>query len=282
MPTQEQMDAAVEQLNQTNEQVEAGLVALNQIQLEKEGVQAGIERLNKILTDTKKQFDDINSSLDNATTARAGVLSELEEMKRNVGSAEAELNATLNANGVAKAAGETQSKEIRDVQTRIISDAQLKVDTLVAKKGEIEKQIAPLADQVSRLSAQIISLNAQITSLNGQISVATQTLSDINTKIADAQQSLTDIQAKSDSLTSEITAKKAQSAGLDTDIAAKNSTIADLNQKIAGLDIELKKNSTHNADFLKARAVVVEMQRTNEQRADFLKSKYGEFEEPFN
>lgn len=282
LPTQAQIDQTIEQLDSMNKQVEAGLVALNQIKIEQEGVQAGIDRLKNILAETQTELTQVKGSLDSATSTRADVLSQLNDLETKLSAAKSDLDSTLTANSQAKITGVAQLAEVQLEQDKIVANAKAKVDVLTTKKTEIEKQIQPLADQIVRLNAQISSFNVQIVSLNSQIATATQTLSDLNVKINSAQQTVNDVQAKSDGLTSEITNKQAQSAQLDTDIATKQSLVSDLDKQIADSQAELAKNALTNADFLKARADVVAGKQTNQQREDLLRAKYGELGEPFN
>lgn len=282
MPTQAQIDAANEQLAQINKQVEDGLTALNQIKLEQQGVQAGIDRLNALKDHAQKTLDDVNSSLDAATAARAAVLTEKADLESKLNAAHADLQNTLSANDKAKTDGAAQTQEIADAQAQLVTDAKAQLATAQAQKDDVEKQIAPLADQVARLTKQVADLNAQIISLNTQISTATQTLTDLNQKQSEAQQNLADLQSKSDALTTEITTKTAQSTSLDTDIATKTSQIADLEQKIKDIQAELEKNQLTNVDFLKQRKIVVDLQLKYQQLLDNLKQKYGELGEQWD
>lgn len=279
---QEQQDEAAAQLAGINTAVKDGLVILNQIKLEQEGVEAGIDRLNGDKTKLQMDIDAMNTALDAATVARAGKITELSDINIQISAAEADLQTALTDINVAKVTKEQVVTDTKAAQAEIISDAKAELADVSAKKDDLEKGISTLADQAARLTDSVAGLNAQMVSLNAQLKIATTTLADLNTKIDAATATLAELQTKSDSLQSDIVSKTAQSTSLDTDIASKSAFVADLNQKIIDLEAQLAINDTKNVDFLKARANVVELQRLNEQRADFLKQKYGDLGDSFN
>lgn len=281
-PTQDQIDAAIEQLAQINKQVKDGIDAVNAVRLEMEGAEAGLERIEKEIVEANGTLSEVEVALDAATTARAAKLAELNDLDLKVRAATADLQSASTAINVAKSDAVRVEQDTAEKQKSIVADAQKLVDDLTAQKVDLEKQIAPIADQVARLQSQVTSLNASIVSLEGTISRKSDEVAAMDTKLSDAQSILADLQARADVLIDSNAAKKSEVAALDADIADRVAGITKLEQQKADLEVELKKNSTHNADFLKARADVKALAETNQQRADFLKGKYGEFEEPFN
>lgn len=279
---QQEMEAAIEQLRQVTQQTNDGAVAVNQLRIEQEGVQAGIDRLNKIKEDTTADLEQVRSSLDSATIARSEVLSDIEVARRDLAAIHADLDSTRTASEAARVSGEIELKTFANEKHTISVASEARVAQARIDLVETQKQSEPFIEQVSRLREQVRDLTADANNLVLTIAKKEGELSDLQSKIEEATLTVKDTQAGVENLSSNLIEKREQSAHLDIDIINQNETIADLSQKIAELQVELEKNSTANADFLKDRATVIALQQTNLQREEFLKQKYGELGETFN
>lgn len=266
-------------LNELNRQIRLGNDALNGIKLDIQSAQADLDALITAKQKAQDDLDALNQDLDSASTARAGKLSEIADLTTQISRAQALLESTKTANDKAAADGATASTVLQASQAKIISDAQDKVDNLTSQKEQLEKEIAPIEDQVSRLTNQITTLNAQIVSLNTQITDATSNLADLNSKINTTTTSLSTLQVQVDALNAEIDTKKATSTALDTEISGKNATLADINDQITAAQATLDADNARQAEFLAMQAGLVDQKRQLDQRTEYLKAKYGELDE---
>lgn len=277
--TQNEIDEAEAKLQSLYHEQEGVLISLNQIKLEQEGVQAGINRLKNSQDKIQGDIDSMNAELDTVTTAKAGLVSQISDLKEQINIAVGDLESAKKHRDEAVSEEAASLQDLRVQQDKVVNDSKVQVDILNAQKIDLEKQITPLADQLSRLTDRIMKFNAQIDSLNKAITEATSVLKDLNEKQIVAKQSLEDLQAKSDALTAEITNKIARSASLDTEIAAKQTELNDTQKEVDDVLEVLKTNNQYNVDFLKMRAGLIAGQQEVDERLAFLRQKYGDIGE---
>lgn len=257
------------------------LQANNGIQLEKEGLEASVKRIKSDLNELAEKKRIADADLDAASSARAGILSQLDKVQIDLRAAEADLQRTKTDNEQAKAAGEASLKTTEEAQAQLVINAQQKVDDLTAQKVALEKELAPLNDQMSRLTGSIAELNVKIQTLVDTIDKRTIQLEELDASVGVYNTTIEELKTKEDELAKSIEAKKAELASLDGEIQSKQDQIAELDTKIAASTEELKKTDLQNADNLKARAGVDAARTELEQRLDWLKLKYKDLDEPW-
>jgi chromosome segregation ATPase len=281
MPTQEQMDAAVEQLTQITQQVNDGNDALNLINLRTEEAQANVDALNAKTIETQERLSQVEGELDAATSTKALRVGELADLQLKLSAAQSDLQAALTAVNKAKADGEDVVRDATEAHAKVIADAQTKVDQLTAQADDLQKQIAPTAEQVGRLQAQVDTLNSQIIALEQKIQDGQLILDDITARTDAAVAALNDSKTLAGNLDADIEAKKAEQSSLVTDLDDKRAQLTEATDKLVALNAEIAKNSLLNDDFLIARADVEKSKKDYAALFDTLKQKYGDLKEPW-
>lgn len=279
MPTQEQMDAAVEQLTQITQQVNDGNDALNLINLRAEEAQANVDALNAKTIETQERLSQVEGELDAATSTKSARVGEIADLQLKLSAAQADLQVALTAVSQAKADGLAAVRDTISDRAGIIADAQSKVDSLTAQAADLEKQIAPTAEQVGRLKEQEGALNSQLAVLGQKIADGQLILDDITARTDAAVAALNDSKTLAGNLDADIEAKKAEQTKLAVDIVAAGVELAGVTDKLIALNAEIAKNSLLNDDFLIARADVENSKKIYSDLFEKLKAKYGDLKE---
>lgn len=269
------------EVNDLLQQQRTTLASLNQLELEKERLEKNIEDLNQKVGDKAAELNALLVDLDSATTSRAGTLAQLEKINHDLSQAQALLDSTKTENDKVIIEGRNTLADIQSKQNAIVSDAKTRLDTLQSQKETLEREIAPIADQISRLTDKVNSYNNQIVSLKTQTDDAVAELNLIKTKQSVINDSVTALEKRQQYLIDDIAAKEVISNGIDGDISTKNTKIVELDKQVKDVEELLKTNNDRNTDFLKARAGLDSAREQVEERLVYLKSKYGELGEPW-
>lgn len=277
----EDIKAAQEKLDDILKQQRDALQANNNLQLEKEGIEASILRVNKDKDTAQGILDGLNNDLDAINIDRSKKLEEIALLKTQISQAQSELETIKTANDKAVIDGKTTNDNIQASQDKILSDVKDSLKVVTDKKDQIEKDIPALTIRVKDLNDQVAPLEAKLKGINDSIVKSAQDLIDANAKVATALTSLSTLNSQNDEISRNIETATATLSTLTKSIDDKNKQIADINSQIATVVEILKTNNDQNTAFLNLRGGLIAGQQEVDQRLTFLKQKYGDIGEPW-
>lgn len=269
------------QLDELLKQEKLTLDAINQLNTERDGVLASINRLKGELIDEQKLFDETLAQKAEIEKSIAEKVGEIESLNTQIFDKQNDLLQKKKDIDVTVFDRQSLLDATKRDNDALLEEGRKEVDSIVAKKESIQKEIDSLNVLVQQATATANAASEQCATITANLKTLNGDYASLQVKYADLQKRYDDLQKNVVNITDDIASKKAQIASLNTDIASKNSTVDDLNKQIADLQAELKKNDIKNNDFLLQRAAVQAQAQEFDQRFTFLKQKYQDLNEPW-